>query len=96
MQSNLFKILDFLDGNKWFVIAEKFYNNQNYKYLIKLTDDEEDFIEEFKLIKYFVIDGSEYMSDVTDAKESEAVMKLMYPEIEKILKNKKEILEKIG
>ncbi len=91
----LFKILDFLDGNKWFVIAETTYNNQNYKYLIKVTDDEEDFKDEFKLIKYAVIDGNEYAGEVTSESEREAVMLKIMPEIGNLLTNKQELLNKL-
>lgn len=95
MESSLFKIIDFLDGNKWFVIAETTYNNQNYKYMIRVTDDEEDFIEEFNLIKYVIFDGKEYAETVTNPAESEAVMLKIIPEIKDVLKNKNQILEKV-
>lgn len=95
MKSVLFKILELDGGTKWFVIAETTYKGMDYKYLIKVTDDEEDFIDEFNLIKFMIIDGKEYVGPVTDDKEREAVMLKIMPEIKPIIDNKMQILEKL-
>ena len=95
MKSLLFKILELVGGTKWFVIAETTYNDMDYKYLIKVTDDEEDFTDEFNLIKFMIIDEKEYVGPVTDDKEREAVMLKIMPEIKPLIDNKTKILEEL-
>ena len=93
--NNLFKILDFGDGTKWFIIGQTIYNNEDYKYLIRVTEDEEDFLNEFLLVKYYIQNKEEYIVKVTDPKISEEVMLKIMPEIKPLLKDKKEILNKL-
>ena len=95
MQNELFKILEFGDGTKWFVIGVTNYNNETYKYLIKVNNEETDFIDEFLLVKYYIKDGKEYIVKVKDPKISETVMLKIMPEIKPLLSHKKEILEKL-
>lgn len=93
--NSLFKILEFADNTKWFIINETVYNNEMYKYLIKVNNDETDFLDEFLLVKYYTKDGKEYIENVTDSKISEPVMLKILPEIKPILNNKQEILNKL-
>ena len=93
--NSLFKVLEFADNTKWFIINETVYNNEMYKYLIKVNNDETDFLDEFLLVKYYTKDGKEYIENVTDSKISEAVMLKILPEIKPILNNKQEILNKL-
>ncbi len=93
--NSLFKVLEFADNTKWFIINETVYNNEMYKYLIKVNNDETDFLDEFLLVKYYTKDGKEYIENVTDSKISEPVMLKILPEIKPILNNKQEILNKL-
>ena len=95
MNDSLFKVINFMDGNKWFVIAQTVYNNEDYKYLIKLTEDEEDFKEEFLLVKYYVKDNGEYVEKVKNPDILEKVMLQIMPEIKPLLQNKNQILEQL-
>ena len=93
--NSLFKVLEFADNTKWFIINETVYNNEMYKYLIKVNNDETDFLDEFLLVKYYTKDGKEYIENVTDSKISEPVMLKILQEIKPILNNKQEILNKL-
>ena len=93
--NSLFKVLEFADNTKWFIINETVYNNEMYKYLIKVNNDETDFLDEFLLVKYYTKDDKEYIENVTDSKISEPVMLKILPEIKPILNNKQEILNKL-
>lgn len=95
MQNELFKVLEFADGTKWFVIGITNYNNETYKYLIKVNNEESDFLDEFLLVKYYIKDGEEYIVKVSDPQISEAVMLKIMPEIKPLLNHKQEILEKL-
>jgi len=46
MKSGLYTIVEFDENDKWFVIGETIYNDEKYNYLIRVTPDETDFIEE--------------------------------------------------
>lgn len=95
MKNELFKVLEFGDGTKWFVIAITVYNNETYKYLIKVNDEEDDFLDDFLLVKYYIKDGKEYIIKVNDPNESKEVMLKIMPEIKPLLNHKQEILEKL-
>ena len=95
MQDSLFKILEFADGSKWLIIGQTLYNNETYKYLIGVTNDEEDLLDKYLLVKYYIKDNEEYITQVTDPKVSEPVMVQIMPEIKPILSHKDEILEKL-
>lgn len=93
MNDSLFKVINFMDGNKWFVIAQTVYNNENYKYLIKLTKDEEDFEDEFLLVKYYTKDNEEYVEKVQNPDILEKVMLQIMPEIKPLMQQKNQIIE---
>lgn len=93
--NSLFKVLEFADNTKWFIINETVYNNEMYKYLIKVNNDETDFLDEFLLVKYYIKDGKEYIENVIDPQISEQVMLKIMPEIRPLLNNKQEILNKL-
>lgn len=95
MQNELFKILEFGDGTKWFVIGVTNYNNETYKYLIKVNNEETDFLDEFLLVKYYIKEGEEYIVKVSDPKISETVMLKIMPGLKPVLDKKEEILKKM-
>lgn len=87
----MFKVINFMDGNKWFVMAETIYNNEVYKYLIKIKNDE--FEDKFLLVKYITDKDGEYIEKVTDTSVVEKVMVQMLPEIKPIIDNKDKLLK---
>ncbi len=87
----MFKVINFMDGNQWFVMAETIYNDEVYKYLIKIENDE--FKDEFLVVKYTTDKDGEYVEKVTDQKTLENVMLKMMPNIKPIIDNKDKILE---
>lgn len=87
-----------LDNNdKWFVIMEKTIDGIKYSYMIRVNDTEDDFIDEYVVVKSEFNDDSELMSLVED-EELEKIMPILVPEISQYINDKdklKELLDNI-
>ncbi len=77
MKSGLYTIIEFDKDDKWFVISEIVYNNEVYNYLIRVTADESDFIEDFMVVKCIKNGEDEYFDTVTD----KALLKVIIPRL---------------
>lgn len=95
MKSGLYTIIEFDANDKWFVIGETIHNNEKYNYLIKLTPDETDFIEDFMTVKCITNNNEEYFDTVTDKELLRELMPNLVPELEELLKNPKETLKEL-
>mgnify|MGYP003571602247 CR=1 FL=1 len=78
--NGLHTLIEFEDGDKWFVAAEKVIDNSKYSYLVRVNDNEDDFIDEYQLAKSIVMDDGEYMVTVKDKKEEERIIPILIPE----------------
>ena len=95
MKSGLYTIIEFAENDKWFVIGETTYNGENYNYLIKVTPDETDFIEEFMTVKCLNVNGEEYFDEVKDQNILKEIMPSLIPGVEELLKNPEEALKEL-
>ena len=59
-------IVEFDENNKWFVISEKEINNVKYSYLIRVNNEENDFLNEYAVVRSIFKNGDEYMELVHD------------------------------
>ncbi len=96
MKSGLYTIIEFAENDKWFVIGETTYNDEKYNYLIKVTPDENDFIEEFMTVKCIMNNGEEYFDEVTDQAILKEIMPKLIPNLDELLQNPKEALEELN
>lgn len=78
--SGLNTLVELEDGEKWFVAAEKVIENTKYSYLVRVNDSEDDFIDEYQLVKSIEADGDEYMVTVMDKNEEEKIIPILIPE----------------
>lgn len=78
--SGLNTLVELEDGSKWFVAAEKVIENTKYSYLVRVNDSEDDFIDEYQLVKSIEADGDEYMVTVMDKNEEEKIIPILIPE----------------
>jgi len=95
MKSGLYTIIEFDKDDKWFVIGETIYNNEKYNYLIRVTPNEDDFIEDFMVVKCFSNNGEEYFDVVKDKDVLKNVTPLLIPNLDELLKNPKEALKEL-
>lgn len=87
---DIYTVVELDDGN-WFVAAEKLIDNVKYSYLIKVNDKEDDFIDEYKVVKSFYLDGEEYMDLVNDKKLLGNIIPILVPESSKFIENPSEL-----
>lgn len=80
-----------LDDGKWFVASEKNINNIKYSYLIKVNNNEDDFYDEYKVVKSHYIDEEEYMDLIDNKEELKEIMPILIPESNNFTKNKEEL-----
>ena len=80
-----------LDDGKWFVAAEKNIDDVKYSYLIKVNDKEDDFIDEYKVVKSFYIDDDEYMDLIDDKELLGKIVPILVPESSKFIENPSEL-----
>ena len=62
----MYTVVEFDENNKWFVISEKEINNIKYSYLIRVNSAEDDFIDEYAVVKSVYKNGEEFMEVVND------------------------------
>jgi hypothetical protein len=96
MENNLYTIIEFDENEKWFVIGDTTYNSENYNYLIKVTPDEQDFIEDFMVVKCIKDEDDEYFDEVNDKDLLEKIMPLLFPAAKEVLKDPKKALKKLN
>ena len=92
MENQMYTIVE-LSGAKWFVISETVYNNNKFQYVIKLTPDEKDFINEFKVIKCLYKDSQEYCGIVTNQETLNVVVPMLMPEAKEYIDNPEKLKE---
>ena len=93
MTNGVHTIVEFGDNDKWFVIAEKMINGNKYSYLIRVNDTEDDFIDEFRVVKSYFKGKDEYMN-VVNGNELKQIMPILVPEVKKLM-GKSDELKKI-
>lgn len=78
---NIINSIITLDNNeKYIIINQAIYQNKNYFLVAKVTDDEEDVLDEFKLLEEVEIDGERNVTIVTDEKTIGLLAKYFKPQ----------------
>ena len=79
MNNGLHTVVEFDENDKWFVLAEKVIDGSKYSYLVRVNQSEDDFIDEYQVVKSYFSNGDEYM-DVVNGDELRKVVPLLIPE----------------
>ncbi len=90
--NNIYTIIEFDENDKWFVINEITYNQNEYSYLIKITNDESDFIEEYKVVKTIKEKEEEYFLEIKDKELLKNIIPLLTNIPKDIIENPKKYL----
>ena len=84
MDNGLHTVVEFGDNDKWFVLAEKVIDGTKYSYLIRITNDEDDFIDEYQVVKSYFDGDDEYM-DVVTGEDLKRIISLLVPETKEFI-----------
>lgn len=84
MDNGLHTVVEFGDNDKWFVLAEKLIDGSKYSYLIRITNDEDDFIDEYQVVKSYFDGDDEYM-DVVTGEDLKRIISLLVPETKEFI-----------
>ena len=96
MENALHTVVEFDENDKWFVLAEKIINGSKYSYLVRVNQNEDDFIDEYQVVKSYFDGNDEYM-DVVNGDELKKVIPVLIPEAKEYIEHPeklKQILSK--
>ena len=96
MENGLYTVVEFDENDKWFVLAERIINGSKYSYLVRVNQNEDDFIDEYQVVKSYFDGNDEYM-DVVNGDELKKVIPVLIPEAKEYIEHPeklKQILSK--
>ena len=76
------KLITLSDGSKWIAVSETVYNNEKYKYLLGVNENEDDITEETKFAREYDVDGQTFIEEVEDENIIKIITPLLIPEEE--------------
>lgn len=80
MENIINSIITLDNDEKYMVLNQAIYQNKNYYFVVKVTADEEDVLEEFKLLEEVEVNGEKAVQLVTDEKTIELLTKYFKPQ----------------
>lgn len=92
MNNGLHTVVEFDENDKWFVLAEKMIDGSKYSYLVRVNQNEDDFIDEYQVVKSYFSNGDEYM-DVVNGDELRKVVSLLIPESKEYIEHPEKLKE---
>ena len=92
MNNGLHTVVEFDENDKWFVLAEKVIDGSKYSYLVRVNQNEDDFIDEYQVVKSYFSNGDEYM-DVVNGDELRKVVSLLIPESKEYIEHPEKLKE---
>ena len=92
MNNGLHTVVEFDENDKWFVLAEKVIEGSKYSYLVRVNQNEDDFIDEYQVVKSYFSNGDEYM-DVVNGDELRKVVPLLIPEAKEYIEHPEKLKE---
>ena len=95
MQNGLHRVVEFDYNDKWFVLAEQIIQRTKYSFLVKVNETEDDFLEEYQVVKSYFENGNEYM-DTVKGDELKKVVPLLIPDSKKYIDHPEMLKEFLG
>ena len=66
MTNHIHEKMTLEDGKKYIVMKQAIYKNENYYVAVRLTEDEQDVKEEYKVFHEILVEGETRVEEVTD------------------------------
>lgn len=92
MDNGLYTVVEFGDNDKWFVMAEKVIDGNKYSYMIRVTNDENDFIDEYQVVRSYFDGKDEYM-DTINGDELKKVLPILVPDAKELIEHPEKLKE---
>lgn len=92
MNNGLYTVVVFDENDKWFVMAEKVIDGNKYSYMIRVTNDENDFIDEYQVVRSYFDGNDEYM-DVVNGDELKKILPVLVPEAKELIEHPEKLKE---
>ena len=86
MNNGLYTVVEFDDNDKWFVMAEKIIDGIKYSYMIRVNQSEDDFIDEYQVVKS-IYDGKDEYMDTISGDELKRIMPILVPEVKNLIEH---------
>lgn len=80
MDNIINNIIELDNNEKYLVLNQAIYQNKNYFLVVKVTDNEEDVLDDFKLLEEIQEDGERKVVIVTDEKTIDLLTKYLKPQ----------------
>lgn len=81
MENRINKIMTLKDGKKYIVLNQAIYKGTNYFFVVRITEDENDVTDEFRIIEEVLKDDKRYIRNVEDEKMIELLSKYLKPAV---------------
>ena len=86
MNNGLYTVVEFDDNDKWFVMAEKIIDGIKNSYMIRVNQSEDDFIDEYQVVKS-IYDGKDEYMDTIGGDELKRIMPILVPEVKDLIEH---------
>ena len=81
MDNRINSVIEIANGEKYVVVNQAIYKNQNYLLLARISDDEKDILDEVKIACEILKDGVLGLEIVKDPKLVELLTKYLGPQV---------------
>lgn len=73
MENRINQVMALANGEKYVILRQAIYEDENYYVCAKVTEDEKEVTEEFELLHEFEQDGQKVVEAVTDIELAETI-----------------------
>lgn len=82
MENLINNVITLEDDEKFLVMNQAIYKEKNYYFVVKVTDDEQDIEDDFRLLEEVIVDGEKAVDIVTDPSIIDLLTKYFQPKEE--------------
>ena len=90
-----YKVVRLADGTKWFIVSEITYNGALYKYGIAVNDAEDDFQDQYQVMRVYESDNKKFIDIVKDQALLREIVPLLVPDAKEYIENPEKLEELI-
>ena len=85
--NDIYKIVEFSEDDKWFVVSTDVIDDIKYSCLIRINNNEDNFLDEYKVVRSYFSDDGEYMDVVNDKEVLQKIVPILVPDSTNYMNN---------